>query len=302
MQLKGILLCLFTFISPMIYANNIIILMSDHQQIHQEMAAAIRLHTGATSLTLPYQELLDIDMTHGQHTILSVGARACDAAFENISQHDVLICTLIPAQTFTELSVKHEKKLTHSNSVTSVFMDQPIQRQLLLAQLIAPDASTIGTVFGRNSVSARTEFETFAKTLGLTPEHAYLDDLHNPVQVLTPLIQRSDIFLALPDSATFNRNVARWSLYITLRNKVPIIGFSANYAEAGAVVSLYSTVDQLAAQAYEALSRYNQYQQLPAPSYPHDFTIDVNRPAVRTLRMNLPDSETLRQQLKASDQ
>lgn len=279
-------------------AESIIILLSDTQQIYRDMAAVIEPGHPQQTRTVLLDEFIQSGMDSNAHTLVAIGTRACESGIQfNPAQYRV-ICTFLPSQTFEQLVTHHIDAIINQQSVTAVFMDQPLQRQIDLARLIAPNARTLGTVFGNSSVYQQEAFERLAHTAGFTPQHAFLDERQNPVQILTPLIQRSDIFLSLPDSASFNRNVTRWSLYITLRNRVPLIGFSASYAEAGAVVSLYSTVQQLAEQTNEVIRIVEQSGELPAPAYPSEFTININRSAARTLRMDLPESEILSQQLK----
>lgn len=294
----SLLLCILVWLPASAQAQNITILLSDNQQIYNEMAAAIEPENPERKHALLLDEFTQTDRAHHTHTLVAIGTRACETAIQLNTPQYKIICTFLPSQTFEQIVTHHTDAITDQQSVTAIFMDQPLQRQIDLARLIAPNARTLGTVFGNSSAYQQAAFEELAHAAGLSPQHAFLDERQNPVQILTPLIQRSDIFLSLPDSASFNRNVTRWSLYITLRNRVPLIGFSASYAEAGAVVSLYSTVQQLAEQTNEVIRIVEQSGELPAPAYPSEFTININRSAARTLRMDLPESEILSQQLK----
>ena len=282
-------------------SKELLIILSENQNIHNEVASQIlealdlnseiRLHSEHATSEDHYKDLI----------IVSIGTRACDTGLENIRHDDILICTLIPAQSYHALLTKHKQVRNIQNKITAVFMDQPIERQIRLAKLIAPDAKSIGAVFGQTSISQRSNFERYGQALNFVTHHAFLDETQNPVQILTPLIQRSDVFLAIPDNANFNRSVSRWALYITLRNKIPLIGFSASYSEAGAVVSLYSTTEQLALQTRETLVNLLIHGNLAPASFPKEFTIMVNDSTARTLRMNLPDTEFLTEQLKEID-
>ncbi|KGK40854.1 hypothetical protein LH51_19010 [Nitrincola sp. A-D6] len=280
------------------HSKTLTILLSDRHHVYQEFANAI--HTEA----FPEHQILtlgEFDNNKGPipELILAIGARACEAALRAIHQDsDIVYCTFLPSQTFQQMFAQYRSSATAQTvKVTATFMDQPLQRQIYLARLIAPGARSIGTVFGSNSVYQQQAFETLSLAAGFEAQHAFLDERQNPVQVLTPLIQRSDIFLSLPDSAGFNRNVTRWSLYITLRNRVPLIGFSASYAKAGAVVSMYTTTEQLAQQTSQVLNQLITTDIIPEPAYPHEFTLKINQSAARTLRLELPDEELLSKRL-----
>lgn len=272
-------------------------MLSEDQSIHREVAEAILKRHDLMAMALQHDHYARGSKSTDPLILISIGTRACDKIMASAYAHDLLICTLIPAQSFNALLDQHQAELEVSR-VTAVFMDQPISRQIALARLIVPSAQAIGTVFGRVSVAQRQSVEKYAEEAGLQVYQSFLDDDQNPVQVLTPIIQRSDVFLAIADSANFNRSVSRWALYISLRNKIPLIGFSSNYAEAGAVVSIFSTPAQIGEQTYQTVKQYLTTAQLTPPSYPNDFTVIVNASTARTLKLNLPSATSLEDQLK----
>lgn len=292
-----LLLCLLSSISLQAHARTLVILLSDRHHIYQDLANSIQTDAFTDYRTLSIEEF-GTSMSRVPETILAIGTRACEAALAITEQHSNIVCTFLPSQTFLRLQEQYLASITNNNTrATAVFMDQPLQRQIHLARLIDPGAKSIGTVFGNSSIYQQQAFETLSLAAGFNAQHAFLDERQNPVQVLTPIIQHSDIFLALPDSANFNRNVTRWSLYITLRNRVPLIGFSASYAEAGAVISIYTTPKQLAQQTSHVLNQISRTDVVPEPAYPLKFNLDINQSAARTLRLDLPDIETLTQHL-----
>lgn len=228
--------------------------------------------------------------------LVAVGTRACEQALWHQS-HERLLCSLIPSHSFKTLL--HEYYTHHDRlpeQVQAVFMDQPLSRQLHLARLLSPQGRYIATLYGDTSQQHAEEFELQARLQGFSPNTAHLQARDNPVHLLRPLFERSDIYLALPDSALFNRAVTKWVLYISLRQGVPVIGYSAAYADAGALISLYSTPAQLGQQSADLLN-----QPMPAHTpdthWPRAFTLRSNATSARNLRVELPDIPSLTQQL-----
>ncbi|TVQ66930.1 MAG: hypothetical protein EA373_13045 [Oceanospirillales bacterium] len=297
-SIMSILVMILITFSTTLSSKELLVLLSDDQKIHNEISALIVNQSSLTVTTRLYHEHTRSAEYSDNKVILSIGTRACNKALENLESNEKVVCTLIPAQTYKALITKHSITDNKAHRVTAVFMDQPIDRQIALARLVSPNAKSIGTVFGQTSVAQRAEFERIGLLSNFETHIAFLDEAQNPVQILTPLIQRSDVFLAIPDNANFNRSVSRWALYITLRNKIPLIGFSSSYSEAGAVVSLYSTTEQLAYQTHETIVTLLNSETLVPAAYPNDFTIMINESTARTLRMNLPDSQELSKQLK----
>lgn len=225
---------------------------------------------------------------------IAIGARACEQLLQQGGTAD-LICTFIPRTTYESLV---ELYTNDQRRLSAVYLDQPLQRQLRLARLLVPGAKSIGTMFGPFSAASKQRFDTAAGEQQLTPLSITLDESDNPIERLKPLIQQSDVFLALPDRATFNRTTAKWLLYITLQQKVPVIGFSRTYVEAGALAAVYSTPAQIGQQTGELLRDLDLSGPLPPPAYPAYFNVSSNPVVARTLNLSEPDDQDLRQRLE----
>lgn len=212
-------------------AETPLVLLSDTGSSYTTMMAALQRHYGGK---LEARVLADSAPAADRRLLLAVGSRACAAALDNMAPQGRLFCLFLPAQTFQKLTADGRgQKLLAEQRLGALFLDQPLARQMRLAQLIKPDMKHIGTVVGPDNKQQAQAFEQQARALGLEPVIGQLRSSENPVQVLSPIIADSDLFLPLPDSSVFNRAAAKWILYLTLRKDVPLLGFSARYADAG---------------------------------------------------------------------
>lgn len=267
--------------------------MSEDSALYRLVAEEIRLSAQKplalySTDSMPSQERLD------QAINIAIGARACEQLLQH-NGHADLICTFIPRTTFESLSTLYDNG---QRRLSAVYLDQPLQRQLRLAHLLVPDAKSIGTMFGPFSTASQQLFDDASRREQLTPLSITLDETDNPIERLTPLIQQSDVFLALPDRALFNRATAKWLLYITLQQKVPVIGFSKTYVEAGALAAVYSTPAQIGRQTGELLRELDLSRPLPPPVYPKYYNVSSNPIVARTLELPEPDDLALHRQLE----
>lgn len=236
-------------------------------------------------------------------SIVAVGTRACEFVIRHAQPSTRVLCTFLPSQAFTVLSQSHQASLLFMNrQITALFMDQPFTRQMILARIIKPDMSRIGAVFGPSSRALAADFLRVSAEFDIQPVYTLMDESDNPVRVLTPVISDSDVFIAVPDSSVFNRTAAKWILYISLRNRIPLIGFSTSYVDAGAVLGIYSTPVQVARHTAELMQSMKISEELPEPQYPRYYTVSVNRTAARTLRLDLPPLEVIEEALRTSEQ
>lgn len=282
-------------ISPLAQATDIPLVLTDNSGIYQQFARLISQRTA-----LPTETLLLNQATHEirqRPIVVAIGTRACEELARHTQSPTRLICTFLPSQAFQHL-IDHPQKADTDieRAIDAVFLDQPIQRQVALARLLVPQAKYLGTLYGESSQIYQTEIEEYAQQYGFLTLSDFLREEGNPVQTLTPLLERSQVFLALPDSTLFNRTVTKWLLYISLRNRVPLIGFSESYVDAGALIGVYSTPEQQAQQVAETLSAIRQGRS-PVQAFPQYFTLKVNSNTERTLRMRLPSLDQLSQAL-----
>ncbi|RAU18178.1 hypothetical protein DN062_08025 [Nitrincola tibetensis] len=275
------------------------VVLSEHTQTYLNVVSAMEQNSDH-----PVQVYAISDQTQSlasSQLFIAIGARACQSVLAAIQSHQSLFCTFLPSQAYELILQTTQASLRLSQEhLSALFLDQPLERQIHLARLIQPDAEFLGTLLGPNSHHLKPHFDAYSRKHHFTPISARLSESDNPVQELTPIIEQSDVFLSLPDNALFNRSATRWSLYIALRNKVPLIGFSASYVDAGAVIGLYSTPTQIGRQTGEVLDYFMKHKHLPPPSFPNYFSLSVNRSAARTLQINLPEIDEMLDALKTS--
>jgi ABC-type uncharacterized transport system substrate-binding protein len=223
--------------------------------------------------------------SNNQDLVITIGT----AASQFVNNH-------FPSNPSLNLFITHNtwQALDSSQSRrAAIVLDQPVNRYLLLAGEIAPDAKNIGVVFGKVSKEHRSTLLRLTKAYGLTLKHRDINRNSNPLETLSALFDITDVFIALPDEALFNRNVAQWALHLAYKKQIPLIGFSRSYTEAGAVASLFTDPKDISRQALEWLNLYlsGDDANLWQPADPHYFTIAVNQMVSRVLGMHLSEAE-----------
>jgi len=279
-------------------ADDALVVLSDFSPSYNQVLTAIRKYAASP----PRMVTLDQLRTDDSQTpiILAVGTRACERMLSRYHPDSQLVCTFLPSATFRRLKRELLPQNSHA-AVSAVFIDQPLARQVRLARLIAPDAHILGSALGNNNLDIRDELKQSAQAEAFDLLLVELAQRDNPVERLTPVIEGCDLFLVIPDSSVFNRAISKWLLYLSLRHKVPVIGFSTSYTNAGATASVHSSAEQIGRQTAEWLNRLQQGSALPAASYPYYFDVSVNPIAVRTLDIEPLSAETLQKKLAQAE-
>ncbi len=180
-----------------------------------------------------------------------------------------------------------------SPKITAIFLNQPWDRQLDFLHATLPERRRIGLL---HSPDTRIDVEGLRRLVA--KRGGALDEVTVPsserlYSSLEMVFEGSDLLLAIPDTAIYNSNSIRNILLASYRRGVPLIGLSQSYVNAGALCAIFTTPEQLAEQAGEAVAAYLQDRQLPAPQYPEKFSIALNEHVARSLGIELPSSEAI---------
>lgn len=287
--------------------NKIDLVINGGSPIHVQFSGTLTqsLHRSSPDIDIT---LIDISdpmatlSTDNNRLIVSVGTEVTDWALSR-SGNRPLLATLIPRQSYLALHDQfrnHKHEITHS----AIYIDQPLRRQVKLLQQLFPDVTQVGTLLGPTSRTQADSLQTLLTEASMNLSSSYLDQLENPIPDLESVLNRSDVFLALPDPAVFNRQTLTGILLTTYRHRVPVIGFSNAYVEAGALAAVYSSAEQIAQHTAETIDKLLQQpvSQLPPPTYPHYFSVALNKQVARALSIELPKETLLEQRLRQLEQ
>ncbi|WP_271271681.1 ABC transporter substrate-binding protein [Aliamphritea hakodatensis] len=285
-------------------AAQALIVLSNEQQPYQIVNREIILQSkGPVPQTISVDNLRHRPVSYLQqfNPLITVGSAAADYLFANAPDGSQIISSFIPKPGYRRLLNRYAHRLQQVGH-TAVFLDQPYHRHIRLARAVQPDARNLGVILGPTTGKDLPALETASKAMGFRLNHDELVSKDNPLQMLQPIMAGSDIFLALPDQAIFNRTTAKWILFMSYQQHIPLIGFSRSYVDAGALAAVISTPEQIGLQTAEILNRYNDSGTLPPAGYSAYFSVITNPQVARNLNIELPAPSQLEARLKEVEQ
>lgn len=236
--------------------------------------------------------------------VVTFGAEALEAVLK-LNTEKPILAILIRKNTFYNLlSIYHRKINDSQYPISAIYLDQSLERQLNLIQTIFPDIdykSSVGVLFGPGSINQQEELLQLAEANQLRLNTIYVNNFENPVAVMDAFLDEVRVLLALPDNRIFNPHSARGILLAAFHKHVPLIGYSQSYVKNGALISLFSSTKQIAQQTAQAILTIIDQNQLPAPQYPNEFSIEVNYQVARSLNINIGSEADLLQKLLAKE-
>jgi putative ABC transport system substrate-binding protein len=294
---SAVLVCMLFFSS--LSQAKILLLLSSDVSYYQETAQSLQIAASEQGTPTSNFTVVTIEearrnksFTKTYELIVAIGT---SAAYEALKEDEKtpLLNIFTPKNAFEALELSMERKT--QRPISAIYLDQPLSRLIALGCLLKPGAKTFGTIFGPISQEVQSEALALTQKNGLHLKHNLLSQDDNPVAILKPVVSESDLFIAIPDHAILNRAIAKWILYLSFQQKVPVIGFSKAYTNAGALASVYSSPEGVGKHAGELISSWLKQDDdsIWKPQYPRYYTLSTNPAVARSLGIALPSESEL---------
>ena len=269
----------------------------DHRY-HQKIVALIEseLNDQGHDIDNISHEDFDSSTLDEYSSLITIGYQAAVTVIQDTTDKPVL-SLLIPKLAFNRIlkkNINKEKRYLFS----SIYIDQPVKRQISLINELSSNFRKIGVLYGKNSYSRKNEITTIVKKAGLGVKNITVLERTELISETRHLSENSDILLAIPDNTIYNRRSIKGILLTTYRNKIPVIGFSRAYVKAGALAAVYSSPDNISKHAIEVLNHNTRHSYISASRYhPKYFEVEINTKVARSLNISLQSKDTLLKQL-----
>lgn len=299
-KILGILTCLLlsNLVKAELTGVSVVVLMSSDAAVYQKALSTLRdeidneraakhvlmdVYLSEAQFIAEHKLLLHADL------IVTVGSAAANFALKELQDKNI-ISVFITRNAYQ--SIIADSNLT--NRTSAIFIDQPVKRLMNLAGLLSvgQDEFNVGFLSDRKIEYSKSNNKINVNAKELSPSD-------NPTQIIEPLIINNDVLVVLPGGSYFNQLVARLVLQLSMKNKKPVIGFSKKYTTAGALLSLYSSPQDVGLDSARIVNAWlaDQKYKLPLPQEGKFYSIELNQKISRRLNKSL-DVEKLHKQLQ----
>lgn len=270
---------------------NIHLALSDSTPPYQQFSVALNKALDASKVSVSISGPQSINNTNAD-LVVAVGMRATDSAIANYPNTPVL-GVMIPRAGYETLLKKHSSQQRPAET-SVIYIDQPWSRQLDFIQAALPGRRRIGLLYSPDTNPVSSGLHQNMVERGLTLAAQPVRSAEKLFVMLDDVLSKSDLLLAIPDSAIYSSSNVRNILLTSYRHKTPLIGISQAYVNAGALCAIFSTPEQLAEQTGDVIGLFAKNRQLPEPQYPVSFSIGLNEQVARSLGIALNSSEAIR--------
>jgi len=176
---------------------------------------------------------------------------------------------------------------------TGVVLEIPIEVQIHWISQVLPEQKTIGVLYNPRQNSERVRAAAVAAArLGMRLVAKEVTEPRELPAALSALSRRVDVLWGIPDSVVLTRETTRSVLLFSFRNRIPFVGLSTAWVEAGALYSLERNYEDLGAQCAEkAVEVLRGKPVLSIPiSTPRTVSLALNTRTIDHMKIDVPVS------------
>lgn len=274
------------------------LLMGDQKAASVEFAIAFRnaLARSAPAIEVRETDVYDEASAASPKAIVAVGSQSFQLAIQK-SKRVPVVAALLPRYAYERVL----QQASGGVATSAVFLDQPEDRQLAMLSLLPGPPETIGVFRSASNVLSHSRLRAGAAKYRLKLREEQVSAEHDLASAIQNMSAHADVILATPDPAIFSPQTIAGILLSAYRSRVPLVGFSPAYTRAGALLSMHTSVPQLAEQTAEMIRLMVAGGSVPAPQAPSDFEVSINRQVARSMGIELPAEAVLVERIKARE-
>jgi hypothetical protein len=281
---------LFFCISP-VQAEplRVTVVLSEEGGVYQEFSDLLRVKMPVARFAL---NTVNVDqILSGSDLYIAVGMKAVD---ELASRDIPVLSVLVPKAGYDKL--QHGLAL-RTVPRSAIYLEQPMERQVAFLLTALPSTRDVGILYS----APPPELQNVRRLLA--DKKVRLHDIsvgsaQSLNDALESILRESEVLFVLADAGVYNAATIRNILLTSYRKQIPLVGISQAYVKAGALCAIYSTPDQIATQAAEAIRHFSEVGKLPSSQYPKEFEVSVNLQVARSLDIPIQDAGRLRDEIR----
>jgi len=291
---KYALVCLLLIPALCYSQQNVLTVISGDNQIYQHFYSELESGLNEShTLTKVHSHNINDDTFEKYDLIISIGSRAAKT-IANYEVQQTVIYTLIPDNE----SLLNTVTCKVSNCY-SVYINQPAIRYVELFNALFTENHRLVLASTRANTKISKQLLVATKKNKTLFKEIHVDQHGNVARSLINQLNSNDILLALPDAAIYNATHSKNIILSAYHKNIPIIAYSKAFAKAGALISLYSSIEDIAEQTSSLVNTiHNNGKQEQKEYYPDEFSIEINSAVARSLNLSIDSKNAIMRKIK----
>lgn len=214
--------------------------------------------------------------------ILTIGTIATESAINSIKDVPIVAGLVLKAD-----------KLNDTKNATGVILEFPLETQFKMMKRFIPEIKTVGVVYnpGENKDLIKTASKV-AQDMGLRLDAQEVNTPQQLPYALERLVNSADVLWGVADKLVLTSETAKHILLFSYQNRIPFIGLSTPWVQAGALYSLDRDYTDIGIQCGELAIKILQGSRAGAiPAVlPRKIVYSLNLKAARHMKVHMSDT------------
>lgn len=232
-----------------------------HQALSTELGGKRELQVTHYSPELDVQKLLG---THSPSEVITIGSASL-AVLDKLPDHTPTLSLLTLKEKFSN-AIKGK-----ATNRSVIYLEQPLDR---ISRSLTNNFRSIKTCAVLTEKPAKNKIQ---KINGITVNFYDISDQSHLITKLRSISAENDAIIALPNPHIYNSLTIKNILVTTYKAQTPIIGYSANFTKAGALMSLHTPIEALSKDALNWVKGGAVVVRKPSDFYMQTFNENVAR-------------------------
>ena len=281
-----------------------IYVVGEAREVHARIVAATQDALTAGGIEAVLREVRAEDLPDAVATagrpglVVTLGAQAAHALEGPLS---IPVLHAAIARTYYLELLASDEPSTHPHGHSALFLDQPPARQVAALQMALPQLQRIGIIASTQRVDLTEPLADASRAAGIEVVEATVPDEALLIPRVEQLLRYADALLITPDPTLYNRYTLQKVLLAAYRQRKPVIGLSAAYVRAGALLAVHSGPEAIGRDLATRITRFIEHGELDSPGYPRHYEVAINHRVARSLGLNLPREAELLEALRARE-
>ncbi len=219
---------------------------------YDEALSGIRESLGGSPCRVQYLDLAAADAQRALPAALQVPPKLVIAVGIGAWQQ---VAAAKPASSLlASLVLPSDLKPDDPHRAGAVFADVPLRSTIEILRELFPKASRVTLIHHSGWPAPDAGLAAYARQMGLDLRVAECTGPEKLLSVFSSLKGRTDLVIAEPDAELYNSATIKPLVLASIEHRLPLVGFSAGFVRAGALVGVYPDFHELGRQTGELAS------------------------------------------------
>ncbi|MFH0778319.1 MAG: ABC transporter substrate-binding protein [Candidatus Eisenbacteria bacterium] len=212
--------------------------------------------------------------------VMSLGTKASRLARDHVKEIPHISCMVFSPDDIS------------GPQATGVTMQIPIETKLRGIKRALPGVRRIGMLYSPRTASVQRQAQIKCDEMGLILVAERVESEKDLPGALSGMIRRTDCFLMIADPSIYSPASVKHLLSRGVEARLPVIGLSSHYTEAGALLSFDCDFTDLGRQAGEIAGRILKGEKAGTihPASPRKIRLSINKAAAQRLGIEISGS------------